>query len=154
MLDWPEANQTSPMRRSVRVTSAPSPERVSVYGSARGFGSEPEAEGAASVGDSGDGLRVELGSEVRAGRGPSPDVDGAIALQNRVVAEHVREANFCAEGRGQKGEEQDKDEADGFHEVLAPMWTRPAGMGQAGSSSVSSLQGEKADEEDYWPRKR
>ncbi len=67
-------------------------------GSARGFRREPEAEGAAGVDDRGDGLRVEFGGEVRAGRGPSPDVDGAIALEDGVIAEHVREANLCAEG--------------------------------------------------------
>ena len=91
---------TSAFRAFVRTAESAFARSVASEGirAARGFGREPEAPGAQWVGLSRNRLRMELGGDVSTGCGPSPNVDGAIALEDGVVAEQVRQAHIGASG--------------------------------------------------------
>ena len=53
---------------------------------------------------------------MRAGRGPAPDVDGAVPLEDSVVAENVGQADIGTSDSAQRQNTKQKDdEADGFH---------------------------------------
>jgi hypothetical protein len=62
-------------------------------------------------------MRVKFSGEVSVWRGPAPDVDGAIALENGVVAKQMGEADVGMD-RGKRMQEtgnKEKSDTDRFH---------------------------------------
>ena len=89
MFDCPDANQTSPTRRSDRVLSTPSPAIVRGIRTAGCFGCQIQAERPDLVRHSCNRLLVKCRLQVRAGRRPSPDVNRRLPLEHGMIAQHV-----------------------------------------------------------------
>ena len=78
------------MNRYVRTVTG---ERKEV-GATGGFGLQGEVPKPLRVCNRCDLLLMEAGQQVRSGSGPAPDVNGAIALQDRMIGEDVGQLNF------------------------------------------------------------